>query len=472
MENSSQNNVDDIFKKTFEGFENEPSERVWGNVREALKTRVKRGFYASFMGALLLLGVGGILTYSIVNNGSVSQVADKAAVSKASGSAPALANSPVAPKAPVVADNNTSRSGLQATNALNPANTPAANVNNPGNPVKPLARKNNTSVIASNDQPGVEPAKAKAQINPETSYAAVTAEGNTVEAGEKVASEATPEIASEQADKDEETRKAAETAELKKKETEAMAYNPKAPVVKAKMRRAPFTNPNKSGFAVIAFYSPEVAYRTLSAGKNPNLENMVIVRNKFEKASYAYSYGLKFEYQFKKHLALQVGISYGERGEAARYDFTGSTTMKVGPFNQDVTVTNNSPAEGKSFNKYRYIEVPVTASYWLGKGRSLFAVSGGVSIGDLVGADVLQLVTHTGNDNMQLNKAQYTDLRQTNYSALLGFSYSYMINTKFSIMLDPVLRYSLNGPNKMVQVKEHQYSTGINVGLRYQFNNN
>src|SRR6476661_5221562 len=68
MENSSKNNIDDIFKQTFEGFEHEPSGNVWSNVKEALRSKSRRGIYMSFMSVAMVLGVAGVLTFALMSD--------------------------------------------------------------------------------------------------------------------------------------------------------------------------------------------------------------------------------------------------------------------------------------------------------------------------------------------------------------------------------------------------------------------
>jgi hypothetical protein len=111
--------------------------------------------------------------------------------------------------------------------------------------------------------------------------------------------------------------------------------------------------------------------------------------------------------------------------------------------------------------RFHYLEIPLTASWQINKGRKLppFQLEGGVSIARLLSVDALHYEGIKGvyyKDNDLFNKTQF------NFVA--GLSVGLLQRSKHPLWIGPNLRYALNGlVNKEVSTGQYTWSTGISI---------
>jgi hypothetical protein len=113
--------------------------------------------------------------------------------------------------------------------------------------------------------------------------------------------------------------------------------------------------------------------------------------------------------------------------------------------------------------RFHYLEIPLTASWQINKGRRLppFQLEGGISMARLLSVDALHYEGIKGvyyKDNDLFNKTQF------NFVA--GLSVGLLQQSKHPLWIGPNLRYALNGlVNKEVSTGQYTWSTGISVKM-------
>ncbi len=112
---------------------------------------------------------------------------------------------------------------------------------------------------------------------------------------------------------------------------------------------------------------------------------------------------------------------------------------------------------------YEYYEIPFAINYTIIDRKLSVNMTGGVS------ANIMyKNKTYVNNNNSQYElNAESEDLKNMNYSGILGLGFEYPLVTKLNFSLQPTLRYSLNSINNTNSV--YPYSFGIYTGLRYNF---
>lgn len=112
---------------------------------------------------------------------------------------------------------------------------------------------------------------------------------------------------------------------------------------------------------------------------------------------------------------------------------------------------------------FEYIEVPVIINYTVIDRKLSMNVSGGLSANFLYDNS-----TYIVNEGSRYDlDAESGDLKNMNYSGVVGLGLEYPIITKLRINLQPTFRYSLNSINNSGTV--YPYSFGVYTGLKYNF---
>ena len=140
------------------------------------------------------------------------------------------------------------------------------------------------------------------------------------------------------------------------------------------------------------------------------------------------------------------------------YKYPGSDTAQ--------SISAAAYAQGMTYSqkytyRFHYLEIPLTASWQINKGRKLppFQLEGGVSMARLLSVDALHYEGIKGvyyKDNDLFNKTQF------NFVA--GLSVGLLQTSKHPLWIGPNLRYALNGlVNKEVSTGQYTWSAGISI---------
>jgi len=211
--------------------------------------------------------------------------------------------------------------------------------------------------------------------------------------------------------------------------------------------------------------------------------------NKSEDGILSVGGGVKLNWQAGKKLALQTGIIYNKFGQqlgASRRPYAtavlseemnveagnnaelmtsaGQIKRKVAPdmLSTNATVELYESPSTDMIQSFEAIEIPFILRYSLLDKKFGLHVSGGVSTNLMVGNRVY-------DKNSRETLGETTGIRTTNFSTSFSLGMEYQLNSKFSLSMEPSLKYYLNSINKDSNFNYKPYSIGLSSGIRYKF---
>jgi hypothetical protein len=240
--------------------------------------------------------------------------------------------------------------------------------------------------------------------------------------------------------------------------------------------------------------------KTIS-GFNPNVTEK---RNAEEKNVFAPQLNISFS-QVTDKFALSAGVSYQQYGEKVDYDpeVKNKILIENGHWNTFYTTVidtdtnfvygyvyytqvpgqeldstyiphqdsvefstiNNNLKKAKGNNVISYVEIPLTASYYFGKGKFRYGVMAGVSAGMLVYSKGYYLNAE-GNDVYDINERK--TFRKMIYNGQAGLDLQYCLSPALHFVLRPQYRFNLNSIVKDESGGKQKYSSvGITAGVSF-----
>lgn len=120
----------------------------------------------------------------------------------------------------------------------------------------------------------------------------------------------------------------------------------------------------------------DMCFRTLENKKGePSIDELIEYENQTQMPKFGYHAGVGFCINVSKHFGMETGVIYSNRG----YETKLQQFFYVGP-----TISESDPTHGRSIYNYNYIDVPLKANFFAGKGKVRFYGSIGVSTNILV----------------------------------------------------------------------------------------
>ena len=113
---------------------------------------------------------------------------------------------------------------------------------------------------------------------------------------------------------------------------------------------------------------------------------------------------------------------------------------------------------------FTYLEIPLYVRYQLIDKTFGLGISGGVSTNILVGNKVY---TSDGTGKSNIGKTE--DMREFSYSTGIGLGLSYNFMDNLSAQVQPVFKYYLNSLSSNSSVDFRPYSFGVQAGISYRF---
>jgi hypothetical protein len=216
-----------------------------------------------------------------------------------------------------------------------------------------------------------------------------------------------------------------------------------------------------------------------------------------EKPLTSYSVGMNVRYKVAKRWKIQSGVYMSEMGQISNnvvvnkqpshavankntYDINTSAGNIQVEDNGDEVIgklaeNNKKPTRGgidgyssdiqaDFVQNFEYIEVPLLINYNVINRKVSMNISGGVSTNFLYNS-----YTYIEDNDKYYNlNSRYDNMKNVNYSGVVGIELEYPIVTRLNFNLQPTFRYSLNSITDNSQ-KVYPYSFGIYTGLRYSF---
>jgi hypothetical protein len=242
-------------------------------------------------------------------------------------------------------------------------------------------------------------------------------------------------------------------------------------------------------------FTPEAAFTSFYNSTSNDYNLHMDMRSNAEYPGLSYTAGLEAKMDFR-HWFFQSGINFSKNITCAKYQYQYSKFDTLGwvlfdtcfvPQSIDssggdidtipahfiyywnpVTGTVTSNETKKAVAEIQYIQIPLLAGYSVSSKNFIYSLATGVSIGIPVSVkgEVLSL-DNSGLTEMSQLKSQ---LQKPVFSWLVRAGASYVVNSHYSISLQPSLRYSLNSLyDKTYPVKQRQAVYGVRFGLIYRF---
>ena len=200
--------------------------------------------------------------------------------------------------------------------------------------------------------------------------------------------------------------------------------------------------------------------------------------------------GVKVNWQTNKKLSIQTGVIYNKFGQELG---NGNMQFESATFSSDVvTRVGSSPDVKTSAGKikmrerniqgsemmasranalssssdviqsFEALEIPFILKYNLVDKKFGLHLSGGFSTNLMIGNRVY-------DKSSKETLGETTGIRTTNFSTSFSLGLEYQLSSKFSLSMEPSLKYYLNSINKDASFNYKPYSIGINSGIRYKF---
>lgn len=223
-----------------------------------------------------------------------------------------------------------------------------------------------------------------------------------------------------------------------------------------------------------AYYTPEISQKRINSKSETSIK-YANERNGSERYVNAYSFGLGGSIVFPMGLSLRTGVNFStikERFEFVKERQTKSVIIK-NPQNEPIdTITEEIIIPGHIYNRYRFVDIPITVGYEINLADFKFAVNGGVGInvttnheGSVYGPDIMKLLSLK-----QENEAIASIYKKNVGLSIIGsFGLNYKINDRFMILAEPSIRYYVGSIAESSYALTHKYmQVGLIAGIRYR----
>jgi len=199
--------------------------------------------------------------------------------------------------------------------------------------------------------------------------------------------------------------------------------------------------------------------------------------------------GVKLNWQAGKKLAIQTGIIYNKFGQqlaghnqvvastpfnnnlSRQADFNseietsaGKIVMREDPilFETKEMFASRASLSPDMVQSFEAIEIPFILRYNLVDKKFGLHLSGGLSTNLMIGNRVYDKSTRE-------TLGETSGIRSTNFSTSFSLGMEYQLSSKFSLSMEPSLKYYLNSINKDSNFNFKPYSIGLSSGIRYKF---
>lgn len=485
-------NIDRIFQEKFKDFEQEPDEKLWGNIASKLDNKTMKDspvmplwLKLGSVAAVLALVVASLLFIEqndpftndpgVVfenpevtkdNNKSEDNSGQQEAGIENSSSGIAVEDDNI--------ENEISESGKDNSESNNRSSTSesGSSVIEKNKAQTNIVQKSNrdtnssTSAIASNNTNSSRPQNEKEK-------GAILPEADNIEASGQIAFSDLIEADSLNLGTLLEEKNALAQIELEKNKAEELEENSEENFKKVRL----------STFAAPLFYK--------NIGSGNELSNQFA--NNGSSSEVTFTYGVKVAYQISKKLRIRTGISKLDMSYNIQDISYSPSAMSLGFENiiqieENIEIRDNSPSPagtsesglpmggmsnnnslaiavvtpGEINQQFGYIEVPLEIEYALiNKRFGLNIIGGGSSL--FLDNNRVDLVS--GENKTTLGKA--SNINSTSFSTNIGLGMDYNLTDKFSISVEPIFKYQLSTFDNVQNVQPTNF--GIYSGLNFKF---
>jgi len=203
-------------------------------------------------------------------------------------------------------------------------------------------------------------------------------------------------------------------------------------------------------------FSSDYNYRTLKNSDGSSSADIVIKsRNDDETARFGYTTGLNVCFGLSKHISLETGIQYSNKG----YQRKGQYTNLI-PFDP------SDPVKVSWVYAYQYIGIPFKAKFTFGEGKFRFIAGIGFTTSLLINYKQTATYEYADGHKEKRRSSSTSGFNKIDLSPMISAGASYKLNKKIQLFAEPTFRYGLIRV-KDAPVSEKLWNAGLNVGVNY-----
>jgi hypothetical protein len=207
-------------------------------------------------------------------------------------------------------------------------------------------------------------------------------------------------------------------------------------------------------------FSPDYCFRTITHTDNSYISNFIYdTRNKIEQPKLGFTSGINVCYVFTKHLSVDLGIQYSNKGyqtenEALIYPTPGSVAAY------------NLPTSGRFVYRYNYIDIPLKANFVFGKKKLRLITGVGLTTNIFINETNSFIGKYSNGSSFRNSGTSNYGHTRVNLSPTISCGIDYKINDKMFFRVEPTFRYGIlstvNAP-----IAEYVWSAGLNVSYYF-----
>ena len=206
--------------------------------------------------------------------------------------------------------------------------------------------------------------------------------------------------------------------------------------------------------------SPYMVYRTLAPTEhNDFIDGYVDAKNDVEQPRSGYTTTLFIAYTINKHFGLEAGLGYALRGwqiDLSKLTFGDAIEPRRG-----FIYTTNEGELRAIRRDFRYLNLPLRATFSIGKGRTRCITSLGIEVNYLLKATSTLVFD-------ERSRTEVPGYNTFNLSPTISAGVSRSLGERYELRLEPTFRYAFLSMEDS-PVNTHLWSLGLNVGFLRAF---
>ena len=200
--------------------------------------------------------------------------------------------------------------------------------------------------------------------------------------------------------------------------------------------------------------------------------------------------GMIASYKLNKKISISSGVRFSQMKQGTHSDYTLSATSGITyltpveknanisrdvslylPSKSSIVYSNGMNASSNSVfasdisQQFKYLEIPLLATYKLIDDKLSVGVTGGISTNILIGN--VASITENG---IKLSQGDTNNLRNVIYSGSAGIEVGYELSKKLVLTVEPRLKQYMHSVSSNDQVDFKPLQLGIFTGIAYSFN--
>jgi hypothetical protein len=239
--------------------------------------------------------------------------------------------------------------------------------------------------------------------------------------------------------------------------------------------------PQRDRWAVTGYFSKEFAGYNLVDHDSTTPSGKEV--DKKESSRLSASAGIWVSRRLSRHWVIQSGLIYSvsngvtEPSTAYAVNYNGKVNFRI---NTDegysyLTPPASTPAQvgdttttDKVTSALHYISIPVMASYRFNLKRFSLLTGAGVSVNYLISANLQTRIVDAANDQVKCTEKMY-GLRQANFGVVVKTELQYALSPHYALNFMATFKNSVTAINANTSVSTYPYNLGFGLGISRSF---